>query len=139
MAFSKKPQGSGPRAGRSTDSPSSGAGGHRVGSATRARGRGATVAPQPATSQIGVRISAQERLLLDRLIVAAERKSSMAPGTITPASYARSALLAYMAQGLAELEAGRGEADTRGPEWERLQENVALLGEASRPPSRPKR
>jgi hypothetical protein len=89
-------------------------------------------APAPALSpQIGVRISRQERMLLNRLIAAAERKSGLAPGTITPASYARSALLAYMAQALAEEEASGSDAPaSRGPSpWDRLRENVALMGE----------
>jgi hypothetical protein len=84
-----------------------------------------------ASPQIGVRISPQERLLLARLIAAAERKSGLAPGTLTPASYARSALLAYMAKALAELEA-EGEPKPGEPTpWDRLRENVAMMGEES--------
>ena len=87
-----------------------------------------------SSPQIGVRISPQERLLMARLIAVAERKSGLAPGTLTPASYARSALLAYMAQALAELEAGGGEKEPRGPnQWDRLRENVALMREETRP------
>jgi hypothetical protein len=82
-----------------------------------------------ASPQIGVRITPQERMLLMRLIAAAERKSNLAPGTITPASYARSALLAYMAKGLDELEAS-GEPDPKlATHWDRLRENVAQMDE----------
>jgi hypothetical protein len=90
--------------------------------------------PLPEGSpQIGVRISPQERLLMGRLIAFAERKSGLAPGTVTPASYARSALLAYMAQALGELEAEGAPADDPGPSpWDRLRENVALIGEETR-------
>jgi hypothetical protein len=83
--------------------------------------------------QIGVRISPQERMLLGRLIAAAERKADLAPGTLTPASYARSALLAYMAQAVAELEADGDAPGKKGPNrWERLRENVAQMGEESK-------
>jgi hypothetical protein len=86
------------------------------------------LAPEPSP-QIGVRISPQERMLLNRLIAAAERKSGLAPGTLTPASYARSALLACMAQALAELDAQGGEPDKKMPTpWDRLRENVASMG-----------
>lgn len=85
-----------------------------------------------ASPQIGVRISPQERLLMGRLIAFAERKSGLAPGTITPASYVQSALLVYMAQALGELEAeGALDEDASSP-WDCLRENVALIVEETK-------
>lgn len=76
--------------------------------------------------QIGVRVSPGERRLLDRIIAAAERRASLAPGTITPAAYARSALLASMAA--AQLEEEDASTLSEGSDrWERLRESVARL------------
>ncbi len=103
----------------------------------RAAKRRETVSPQVVSPQVGVRISRQERLLLDRLIAAAERKAGLAPGTITPASYVKSALVVYMAQQLRELEASGQDVVSTGPTvFDRLRENVALMDE---PPSKAKR
>jgi hypothetical protein len=95
-----------------------------------------------ASPQIGVRISPQERMLLGRLIAYAERKMHLAPGTLTPAGYARSALLAQMAQALAELEAEGEPLPPDTSRWDRLRENVALMDEAGRAtanPTKPRR
>jgi hypothetical protein len=87
-----------------------------------------------SSPQIGVRISPQERMLLARLIAHAERKMRLAPGTLTPAGYARSALLEHMAQALAELEAEGEPLPPDTTRWDRLRENVALMGDEDRPP-----
>ena len=97
-----------------------------------------TESPTSDTSpQIGVRISPQERMLLARLIAHAERKMRLAPGTLTPAGYARSALLEHMAQALAELEAEGEPLPPDTSRWDRLRENVALMADEARPPAPP--
>lgn len=69
---------------------------------------------------------------MTRLIASAERKAGLAPGTLTPAGYVRSALLAYMAQSLGDLgPESEADGDDPGP-WNRLRENVAAMEETTR-------
>jgi hypothetical protein len=70
-----------------------------------------------------VRLGADELALMRKLIRAAEEVGNLAPGTITPATWAKSAIVAYMAQVSAEAAKDTGPR-ARRTIWDHLRENL---------------
>jgi hypothetical protein len=88
------------------------------------------------TIQVAFRVTETEAATMRRLIARAEALSQLPPGTVTMASFARTATVDYMARQLDEMR--RTPGAPRGPTiWERIRDSRDLFDqEPAQPPKK---